>query len=354
MYSNINSTQQDYALKQGMKFNDYQKDYLYIVGTKKLNLIEETSSPNLGFLEPLSNNNTNPVEIENTKILDNLLHLEREFNATLATYTNQYQQYMNKVLDRQNEVKAYTRNNVKNSGGKFFYVNRFGITRGYSQDAWAQKPSSCPHTIPTDDSVQAYNNLTNGLDYAVGQPCNLDGQMIQNENGQLAWVDEKGQRHEYDSRETMEQTQKNGNCPGQINNVTNAIYDMFPAGSAMNAHSNCNTPMFDQALYDAVNNSNQKLMNIANDMYQQAIKLDKTTLEVEKKGQSMESQLVDKIKSLNEEREKIIKLKANTDTLDGDIQDDGIIANMEMARYVGLGIAAIAIGGLTIHLMTKK
>ena len=353
MYSNINSSQQDYALNQGKKFNDYQNDYLHIVGTQKLKLIEETSSPNLGFLEPMTGN-TNPVEVENNKILDNLLKLETEFNATLALYTNQYQQYMNKVLDQANEVKAYARNNVRNSGGKFFYVNRFGVTRGYSQEAWAQKPSSCPHSVPTDDTIQAYNNLTNGMDYTPGQPCNLDGQIIQNEDGQLAWVDEKGQRHEYDSRETMEQTQKNGNCPGQINQVTNNIYNMFPTGSSMNANSNCNTPTFDQALYDAVNDSNQKLMNIANEMYQQAITLDKTSKEVENKSNSMQDQLVTQIRSLNEERERIIKLKSNTSTLDGDIEDDGIIANMEVARYVGLGIAALAIGGITLHLMTKK
>ena len=354
MYSKIRSKQQDYALNQGIKFNDFQKDYLHIVGTKKLNLIEQTTSPNLGFLEPMADKNTNPVEIENTKIVDQLLKLEQEFNSTLALYTNQYQQYMNKVVDRENELKAMARKNVRNSGGKFFYVNRFGITRGFSTPAWDQKPASCPSAIPTDDSVQAFNNLTNGLDYAVGQPCDLDGTIIQNENGQYAWIDEKGQRHEYENRDMLNQTQKNGNCPGQIHQVTNNIYNMFPAGSAMNAHSNCNSPMFDQALYDAVNNSNQKLMNIANDMYQQALKLDKTSLEVEKRGHDMQDQLVTQIRSLNEEREKIIKLKANTATLDGDIEDDGIIANMEMARYVGLGLAAVAIGGLTIHLMTQK
>ena len=356
MYSNIDSTEQNHALKQGKKFNDYQKDYLHIVGTKKLDLIEKTTSPNLGFLEPMSDKNNNPVEVENTKILDNLIKLENEFNTTLALYTSQYQQYMNKELESKNNMNAYTRKNVKNSNGKLFYVNRFGVSRGYSKDSWAKKPSSCPSTIPTDDSVQAYNNLTNGLDYVAGQPCNLDGQIIQNDDGQLAWVDEKGQRHEYDSRDTLLQTQKNGNCPGQINSVSNTIYNMFPAGSAMSASSNCNTPLFDQALYDSVNTSNQKLMNIANDMYEQALKLDKTSLAVEKQSDNIGAQLAKQIKSLNDEREKMMKLKGQTDiyTLDGDIQSDRINVNMEKARYIGLGLAAVVLVGITMHVMTKK
>ena len=210
--------------------------------------------------------------------------------------------------------------------------------------------------MPTDDSIQAYNSLTNGLDYAVGQPCNLDGQIIQNADGTFAWVDEKGQRHEYDSRATMEQTQKNGNCPGQINSVTNAVYNMFPAGSAMTSSSNCNTPLFDQGLYDAVNSSNQKLMNIANEMYNYAIKLDNTSTQVEKQGDTVKNELVQQIKSLNEEREKMIKLKGQVDiyTLDGDMQDDKINVNMEKARYIGMGLAALVLGGITIHVMTKK
>ena len=113
MYSNIDSTEQNHALKQGKKFNDYQKDYLHIVGTKKLDLIEKTTSPNLGFLEPMSDKNNNPVEVENTKILDNLIKLENEFNTTLALYTSQYQQYMNKELESKNNMNAYTRKNVK-------------------------------------------------------------------------------------------------------------------------------------------------------------------------------------------------------------------------------------------------
>ena len=304
----------------------------------------------------MTDKKTNPVELENTKILDNLLKLENEFNTTLALYTSQYQQYMNKVQDNTNEMKATMRKNVKNSNGKLFYVNRFGVTRGYSDDSWSKKPSSCPNTIPTDDTVDAYNSLTNGLDYVSGQPCNLDGQMIQNDDGQLAWVDEKGERHEYDSRDTMEETQKKGNCPGQINSVSNTIYNMFPAGSVMSAHSNCNTPIFDQSLYDSVNASNQKLMNIANEMYRQALDLDKTSLAVEERADNIGSKLSQQIKSLNEERDKIIKLKGRTNihSFNADDNIDRINVNMEKARYIGLGLAAIVLGGITIHVMTKK
>ena len=124
----------------------------------------------------------------------------------------------------------------------------------------------------------------------------------------------------------------------------------------MTSSSNCNTPLFDQGLYDAVNSSNQKLMNIANEMYNYAIKLDNTSTQVEKQGDTVKNELVQQIKSLNEEREKMIKLKGQVDiyTLDGDMQDDKINVNMEKARYIGMGLAALVLGGITIHVMTKK
>lgn len=350
MYSTL---QKDYALKQGIKFNNYQSDYLHIVGTKNLNLINETTMPNLGFLEPMENRTMNPIQIENNKIKEKLRQLELEFNKTLALYTANYERYYNKVLNQKNELTMYTNKNIKNNNGKKYYVNNHGVTRGYSEEAWNKKPSSCGTNIPTDDSVQAYNSLENGLDYVPGQPCDLDGTVVQNEQGTIAWIDEKGQKHIYPSREVMEKTQQNGNCPTSIRQVTNEVFNMFPNGNEMNEHTTCSSTMYNEEMYNQINNINQKLLNIANEMYQEAVKLDKTEKNVESKNNSMQSELLDNIKSLNNEREILEKLQRKNDTLSGEYQENQLQATSELYKYISMGLLALTIGGITFHHLTK-
>jgi hypothetical protein len=350
MYSEL---QKEYSLKQGIKFNDYQNDYLHIIGTKKLDLINETTMPNLGFLEPMENKSSNPLTIENNKIKDKLVKLQTEFNNALALYTSNYQMYYDKILNKDSNIRNYTGKNIKNSNGKKFYVNTHGVTRGYSDDAWNKKPGSCATNIPGDDSITAYNSLENGLDYVPGQPCDLDGTIIQNEQGQFAWIDEKGQKHLYPNRDIMEKTQQNGNCPTSIRQVTNTIFNMYPSSSEMNEHSSCSSNIYDAELYNQLNSVNQTLLNIANEMYEESLKLEKNQESVGAKKKSIRSQLLDNIKSLNEERNNLQNIMDKSNNLSGKFEDHKLQATSELYKYISFILVAITLGGITYHQITK-
>jgi hypothetical protein len=350
MYSEL---QKEYALKQGIKFNNYHNDYLHIIGTKKLELINETTMPNLGFLETMENKSMNPLTIENNKIKDRLVQLQNEFNKALALYTSNYEMYYNKILNKDSNIRSYTGKNIINSNGKKYYVNNHGVTRGYSDDAWNKKPESCATNIPTDDSITAYNSLENGLDYIPGQPCDLDATIIQNEQGQFAWIDEKGQKHIYPNRDIMEKTQQNGNCPTSIRQVTNDIFNLYPLSSEMNEHSSCSSNIYDAELYNQINSVNQTLLNIANEMYEEAVKLEKTQEIVGSKRKSIKSELLDNIRSLNQERDNLQNMINKSNRLSGKFEDYKLQTTSELYKYISFVFVALTLGGITYHHLTK-
>lgn len=341
--------EKNFSLKQGKKYKDYQNDYTHIIGTKRLDLIEKTSDNNLGFIEGLKN----PLEVENNKVKEKLKDLENQFNTTLALYTNQYQRFLTKLMNEQSELQPYLNKNVKQNNGKFYTVNRFGVARGYSKDAWANKPSSCPSGIPNDSTIKAFNYVATGLDYVPGQPCDLDGSIIKNnDTNEIAWVDEKGEKHIYPDEFTYEQTQKNGGCPSNIHHVSNEVFNMFASGSAMNEHSSCETNI-DQQLLESVKASNQKLLNIANEMYQETVKLEHTEKQVEDKSEQTRKILLDQIQSLNKERDELQKAKNYSAMFNGELDDSNLQINREYYHYLVWIIAAVTLGGITMHQIIK-
>lgn len=202
------------SLKQGKKFNDFQNDHLHIVGTKRLDLIKQTTSPNLGSIEPMTtNNSSNPIDIESEKIKESLAKLEKQFNDTLTKYTASYTNYLN---SEKNQIKS--------------------------------------------------------------------------------------------------------------------------GGSQMNT----------------VETLNQELMNIAQQMYNEATKLEETSSGVEDQADNIKTELIAQIKSLNDEREQLVKLNTSTTTLDAEMSRSEVDIDMNQIRYYAYGLSALALGAITFHVMTRK
>lgn len=106
MYSNMyNLNQGENSLKQGNKFNNLHKDYLYIVGNNRLNLITQTSSPDLGSLELVrsSSGSLEPfttstrLEVLDNKLTTDISGLSSEYSTKLEDYLSDYEGYMKHV-----------------------------------------------------------------------------------------------------------------------------------------------------------------------------------------------------------------------------------------------------------------
>ena len=282
------------SLKQGKKFNDFQNDHLHIVGTKRLDLIKQTTSPNLGSIEPMTtNNSSNPIDIENEKIKESLAKLEKQFNDTLTKYTASYTNYLNseknqnrRYINADSTVYSTTSDNDVNCRKK------------------CQDDENCEMYLMNDanDTCRLYKGVSNVIQHCQSGPQHtLWGQVKQNG----AW---------------------------QIPS------DCDSGGSQMNTTETLN----------------QELMNIAQQMYNEATKLEETSSGVEDQADNIKTELIAQIKSLNDEREQLVKLNTATNTLDAEMSRSEVDIDMNQIRYYAYGLSALALGAITFHVMTRK
>ena len=135
----------DINLKQGKKFLNYEKNTLENI-LPKLNLIEQTSSPNLSsIIESM----TDKDSIQNTKDIiqrDDVSRLEEEFNTTLASYTATYklineELMLNAALYKDQE--KYFGSIVTNNKN-YIYVNDYGFTHKFEDNSIKNLAKNCP------------------------------------------------------------------------------------------------------------------------------------------------------------------------------------------------------------------
>ena len=332
MYSKMyNLPQGAVSLKQGKKFNDFQNDHLHIVGSKRLNLIEETTSPNLGFLEAMSNNTSNsksnPINVENSKIGDTLSNLENEFNTTLTTYTNLYKLYLEKTMNEKEFENSYATSYIM--GDKPSNFTFFGHAVGPTGK------SKIPVQQIVMEGPLIVFMIQDGKDTKiVKSPPNLSKQ---------AGFYYVGNINDYGKIPLIPNGVSTPDKPGRYNVKKNG----------MSANDARLMKEANESLTNALNSANQKLLDIANQMYQESVKIEQTHDKVHGNINATSSDLLDKIKALNKEREQINKLNTSTTTLDADISDSLTDVNMEKTKYIGLGVVALILGGVTIHLATK-
>lgn len=343
--ANINYKIDDYSVKQGQKFNSYQNDYANIIGKKRLELIEQTTSKNLLSLHENMETLGNPISKENASQMEKLKTLETQFNFTLNEYKHLYEEYLKNVVNMKDEIRLYKNQNVMDGNGKFYYVNEYGYTRGYPNNSFENKPSSCAQSKPTDNSVDIYNKLMHGKDYSSGQPCNLDGKNIRNEKtGHLAFVSPDGVKHFYPNQDILDAARKNG-CPNDEIKVSDDVYNMFPSGDDMNSSFKCFENNKGSFLMNSIVKLNSNLMSISQEMYNITEQMDSKDDALGSKLTIERNNLQSEINNLDSEKKKLEQLQSSVNRLNGELEETEIMTNMEYLQYIGWTVGAI---GLTI------
>ena len=131
------------------------------------------------------------------------IELQTKFDKALDDYSTAYNAVVSELTYNYSkpELEKYAGKNVllkiPGKDENIYYVNNYGVTHGYSNQAWEGKHPSCP-TDYEDITETEFNNLIKGPNMGVGQPCNIAGHNVKNtENNMRAWVDIKGVRHGY-------------------------------------------------------------------------------------------------------------------------------------------------------------
>jgi hypothetical protein len=350
MYTQTNNTN---SLQQGQLYNSFQKKFDKLVGKKKLHLIEQTTSSNLGFIEPMDTIKSSQNKKDN-KMISQIKNLENQFNSKIDEYNTIYNNVIQKIkggIKFKNEV-------VKTQSGKMYFINNGGIARPFSQTAWTSKPKSCPtvyNLIPDSD----INSFEIGLEFAPGQPCNLDNAFITTtENGQeyTYYIDYKGYRHHVPSPILLNELQ-NGSCKNVLQyNVETNIANMFPQSTPMTSTSTCNEVLLQGSgknSMSSLKNIHQQLRDLANKMYSGMKAIQAKSNIYNSENDKVKMKLLQEMKSLNDERENIIEMEKMMTQMSGQYEDSQLMYKANLYQYIAWGLLATTLTGLAAHHFMK-
>ena len=157
---------------------------------KKIGALQVTTIPGV---TSIVENMENMTSSETSK-KDLISKLEEEFNRTLAEYQVVYKQFnedMIKINANDKEIKKYFGEVITNGDGNYSYVNDYGYTHKYSNDAWSSNAENCP-VDPMTINKSLMSKFQKGSDMGKGQACAVAGKNIQNKDTQeYALVDIK-------------------------------------------------------------------------------------------------------------------------------------------------------------------
>lgn len=342
------------GLDQGLNFQNEQKKNIHSVGLKRLNLIEKTTSDNLGNIEGMTNNDNYGEEKPEVKKLN---ELEQNFNDKLSLYSSIYKEYLTKLSNSKDNALLYANTNVKDSNGKIYVVNKYGVARGYNEDTWKNKHSSCPTNVPGDDTVKIFNQLKIGVDKAKNEPCNLEGNVIRTLSPlRNAWVTPDGKKRWFPDTPTWKAGLKNGCNPNPIV-VSNEIYEAMAHGDNMTTTSKCSPgDEFNPGFHDMKNELeklNGELIDIANEIYEQVITMNKQNDRLNTGVEQTKNELKRQITRLEKQRVDFNKLQSQQDSLQAEYQDNQLLIDSSYYQYIIWTLLAITLGIVAVRHMTN-
>lgn len=323
----------DINLKQGKKFLNYEKNTLENI-LPNLNLIEQTSSPNLSsIIEAM----TDKDSIQNTKDIiqrDDVSKLEEEFNTTLASYTATYklineELMLNAALYKEQE-KYFGK--IVTNNKNYIYVNDYGITHKFEDDSIKSLANNCPLDFKEVDYEQSgINKLPVGKPMGIGQACKVAGKNIMNKDTkEVSWVDIKGIKHPYSSDVW---NKKSESCSIELIELDNDMYVNIPSGSPMSDTSVCTNLNVTPKLWKKLYKLNDRLLFLSELMLEEIAGLEIRDMEVNYDISVQKERLQKYINEFNNNKNVIDELQGNNVMVSANKDNSTIRLNMEKSKY---------------------
>ena len=262
--SNTESNSSDMSLEQGQHIMNYTNEYKQ-QSVKNLTLLQTTGIPGVNSIIESMDNRLPNIPINDGKI-DSISELEDKFNKKFSNYNAAHKLFVESSLNANNPsnvVHPYLGKNVTLADGLFSYVNDYGYTQKYSNDAWKKTDATCS-SAPIGIDKDLYKKFNSGQDMGVGQPCGFAGKNIQNKKtSEYAWVDIKGQKHVY-SDDIWKR--KIASCNTEALVLAPDKYDAIPSGSAMTTIDKCIQLEVDPIAWADLMKQNSELTNISTNL----------------------------------------------------------------------------------------
>lgn len=310
----------DPNLNQGREFIKIE-DLIINNTIPKIGLVQQTTDPKLSsIIEAMSqsNNANNP----NTDVNDDKFsELEEEFSKKLEKFNKIYNNLVEEILKNEGKDKnlgKYYGKIVKTDDNNYVYVNNFGYTHKFLQNNlnniknFNNKFPTCPSPssavlLPSSLKISDFNE---GVDLSsLGNICNLAGNIIKNDdNNELAWVDEKGVKHVYSSKNIVNEYCKTLN----IISVDSFLYNNIVTGEPMLDTTDCNPfNNIDPSVFIELNNLNSEMQTIQQEMENQTLNLEVQDLALQNQINEYNEEIQKNIEDVNAKNEEVSKAYSN-------------------------------------------
>ena len=262
--------------------------------------------------------------------------LEDEFNNTLVQYSTTYKTLMNELLSNINkpELKNYAGKNVMYNNN-IYYVNNYGVKRGYTNEAWTAKPTSCSSNY-IDISENDFNDLISGPNMGVGQACGIAGLNVEDETSkERAWIDIKGVKHKY-TDDVWNNRSKS--CQGAPKSLSSSAYINIPEDSSnpsITPDFYCNKLNADPSLLKKLGSLNDRLLTLAKQLLKDTEKLSTTDVKLKSQLKSLGKKASKLMHNLEEDRKefKDTLYNSNNQSLSGDAYNSNISGIKQNSDY---------------------
>jgi len=281
--------------------------------------------------------------------------LDTSFNKVLAEYTLTL-----KLMNEEIVKKSANYSTIKDLFGKVVinndsdkvFVNNYGVTHKYSKQSWDNNSSTCPQTPMGSTGSYDLSTLPQGSNMGIGQACYIAGKNIQNkQTKEVAWVDIQGLKHIYGNTSWKN---KSKTCDIDPIKVSDNAYNSIPSGSNMTDKDLCMTLDVDPKIFSKLNTLNGELMDIANEINNKMKKLNITDKKISSQMTEQQGKFVSYINELSSDRDQIHTFSNNYQNVAGLQDDTRLMYNTYYYNYLAWTLAALTIGGITIHQITRK
>jgi len=320
----------------------------------------DTRSPNKKQLKRAQqtyvNNLKNDNLIEGFEPLNNLTPNKQEFQNIIKQYkviVEDYLQYLGIIKNMANNIERVDKqmmslpilqnaNTEQQPNG--MYINRFGYGQKFSSDT--------RHTTCDNEFIQlsqpVYNNVSLGAELSNKSPCGYEGKNVVSESNQYAWVDEKGMKHLYQSKDIYDNSKYCKQVGGDAVQISNEEFNSIPTHNQMITTNTypCNPFLVDRNHTDNFYVSQENILNKVKQLHDDIDKYVKENKGDKKRLNKIKKNITNISKDVNKYKKEISSYKKQID-------DTQRLYSKQYYTYLGWIVLTLTLGGITVHRFFK-